>query len=624
MPESGQDGHRKAESGRVYRALLIGNSEYPDDSENLRPLLGPPTDVRLLHAALTAPGTGLHLPRDVLPVLEETTRRIQENLAEFFESALPHEQLLLYYSGHGRLDLRNRLRLCGRDTTVVHLRTRSVSLGFINELIDDCAARSIIVILDCCFSGAAATKGADPAAQLAGRGRFVMTSSSHVGTSADARKRGEASPFTRHLVSGLESGADGRDGYVTTYELYRYVHDRLQTSGQIPHMKAEASVGAIPLARRQTPPPEPQTAALAPQVTKDPDVRLNLRPTFTDPQGNRVLLATDSDFTGVLHVSLPQRRMVLTTHRDQIASVSMGMPVTARLLRRARISIGDLYAEVTGELVTDLRARTSDGAVSFVLPDGAGTVEWTASQVRSFSQARSEGRWPGSPLTPLNREDSIRAYLSDHRYQQLATGLRAALGWTAACAVLSGATAVLVQLMSSRGFDEMGALSGSGAAVLTMGFLLLLLISLVKAFERLLDTWRFLGLRSMLRKSAQSARPMLMLAWMETVQITDGIAVYDAKRPWAWLWAADTEVAVFATEEVHGVPRTGITTSVPPALTVPIHGIHREDIAKRLFSGDRLHTPVTEHVEVLGTPDSGHWVAIRSKTGMLWPRGKTR
>jgi uncharacterized caspase-like protein len=115
----------------------------------------------MLSAALTDPDTGLHQADAVRTVLEGTTQSVKEELAEFLESALPHEQLFLYYSGHGLLDLRNRLRLCARDTTVAHLRARSVELGYIDDLIEECAARSTVVVLDCCFRGAAAQYAAD-------------------------------------------------------------------------------------------------------------------------------------------------------------------------------------------------------------------------------------------------------------------------------------------------------------------------------------------------------------------------------------------------------------------------------------------------------------------------------
>ena len=47
----------------TYRALLIGNSSFPNDPQNLQPLEGPVNDVALLRDALTDPHTGMFARR---------------------------------------------------------------------------------------------------------------------------------------------------------------------------------------------------------------------------------------------------------------------------------------------------------------------------------------------------------------------------------------------------------------------------------------------------------------------------------------------------------------------------------------------------------------------------------
>ncbi|MFF2643720.1 caspase domain-containing protein [Streptomyces niveus] len=587
-----------AEPGRAYRALLIGNSEFPSDPEHLRPLLGPPTDVPMLAAALTDADTGLHEADAVRTVLEETTQRVKEELAEFLESALPHEQLFLYYSGHGLLDLRNRLRLCARDTTVAHLRARSVELGYIDDLIEDCAARSIVVVLDCCFSGAAAVKGTDPTAQLAGHGRFVMTSSSHGDASGDAEEAGTASPFTRHLVMGLRSGVPGRDGLVTAYDVYRYVHGRLRASGQIPHMKTEAGVGAIPLARR---PAGPGTVDGPVRAAGDA-VPLDVRPVFTDHGGNQILLPTYTDFSGVLHVQLPQFHCILTTHRDEIITAGEGAPVTAELFIGAAITWSEVHARASGRKVTDLRADTSGGAVSFsfVLPHGAGTVEWQEPQVRAFRQASSQGRWPGTPLAP---NSNANEYKTDGGYRRLRTAAWRSLLWLSALAPVTAAQSALTGHTWYVGV---------GRAVCAW----VIFFSLWQALRRLRDVWRYLRIRSVLRSSGLYAIPMVMKTGLEEEAISDTLEV---KRPIAWLWYDSAPQAPPAQGGSEGIPSA--EEEWPVSLTVPLHSFHLRDIAERSNLSDM---PGIEYVEVIGTPKPGRWVVIRTADGMLWPRAKTR
>ncbi|MCX5401205.1 caspase family protein [Streptomyces sp. NBC_00102] len=577
---------------------MIGNSEFPDDPGELRSLLGPPTDVPALSAALTDPDTGLHRADAVRTVLEATTQRVKDELAEFFGSALPHEQLFLYYSGHGLLDLRNRLRLCASDTTLARLQARSVELGYVNDLIEDCAARSIVVVLDCCFSGAATAKGTDPTAQLAGHGRFVMTSSSHGGVSADAEAAGMASPFTRHLVTGLRSGAPGRDGLVTAFDVYRYVHGRLRSSGQIPHMKTQAGVGAIPLARRR--------ARQAGQVTADRPDRdrghrtgpFDVRPIFTDREGNQSLLASYTDFSGVLHVPLSPSGVVLTTHRDEIMAAAEGVPVTAGLYRNADITWREAHSLVNGRKVADLRADNSGDAVSFVLPGGEGTVKWQKLRVSAFRQATSQGRWPG---TPLLTNSTTNEYRADRGYRHL----KRATWWSWLWLM------VLVAVMAAHNALSRETWYGNVGRAF---FVLVIIFSLLQAVSRRRDAWRFLLIRSVLRAHGLYVIQMGMTTGTDAEDVSDGFGVTGVKRPYARL-------------RYDGVPEGDPDAGTPEmdvglswvSLKVPLHSVHLRDIVER---SDRSGMPAVERVEVIGSPRPGCWVIIRTSDGMLWPRAK--
>ncbi|MFI9630566.1 caspase domain-containing protein [Streptomyces sp. NPDC052042] len=596
-----------ADPGRAYRALLIGNSEFPGDPDHLRILLGPPVDVPLLAEALTDPETGLHQADAVKTVLEETNQRIRDELEEFFDSALPHEQLFLYYSGHGLLDLRNRLRLCARDTTTGRLQARSVELEFINGLIDGCAARSTVVVLDCCFSGAAAVKGQDPAAKLAGRGRFVMTSSGQADTSADARKAGAASPFTRYLVTGLRSGAPGRGGYATAYDVYQYVHGRLRESGQTPHMKTEAGAGTIPLARRPVWPAD--TTADGPVRANDDAAPFDVRPVLTHPDGNRARLATYTDLSGVLHVRLPRLNAILTTHRDEIAGASEGTPVTAELYSFADIARSDVRARAQRFKEEDLRADTSDGGVSFVLSHNAGTVEWQKSQVRAFRQADSQGRWPG---TPRSQSPRLQAYKADGGYRRLRSAARRGLLWSSA---LIPEAMALNALTGSTWYGRVGGMA------LTLAFV----VSLIQALRQLRNVWMFLRIRNVLQNSGLYAIPMVMETGTTKELVMGGGGMGFGSevdyKPWAWLRYEGTPlVPPSAQDELSGASLEEEEAEWP-ALSVPLQSFHRGDIAQRADSPD---TPGIEHVKVIGAPRPGRWVVIHTANGMLWPCAKAQ
>jgi hypothetical protein len=245
-------------SSPTYRALLVGNSTFPSDPHNLPDLEGPRNDPALLRDALCDDRYGLFKSDNVRLVTERLTNEILEEIDAFLGNARHDDTLLLYYSGHGRLGSLNELYLCARNSRVDRLGSTAVRTSNIRAMINDSAAATTIIVLDCCHSGA--FKGGGLAETLAGRGRFVMTScrSSELARDSLAASN-RASLFTHHLVQGMlgqASDPDG-DGLVVIDDLYRYAYGRLTgESRQIPE-KSFAGIGDVPVARRPVPPATP-------------------------------------------------------------------------------------------------------------------------------------------------------------------------------------------------------------------------------------------------------------------------------------------------------------------------------------------------------------------------------
>ena len=235
---------------RGYRALLIGNSTFPNDSSNLQALEGPVNDIALLRDVLTDPGAGLFNPHDVRLLPERTMSEILIELERFFSSASREDRLLLYYSGHGLLTTTNQLLLAARDTRTDSLLATTVSAAAINTMIDQSAAMTTIIVLDCCYSGS--YKGADLPRSLTGNGRYLLTSTRSGELANDADRRNGTSQFTTQLVEGLRSGAPDRDGdgFVDLDDLYEYVHRKLAVIGRQTPQRTFAGGGDVPVARR--------------------------------------------------------------------------------------------------------------------------------------------------------------------------------------------------------------------------------------------------------------------------------------------------------------------------------------------------------------------------------------
>ena len=155
---------------------------------------------------------------------------------------------------------------------------RAFFLAHLNERLDECRARSQILMLDCCHSGAFArgTKGdRDPGLDLkqrfqpTGRGRVVLTASRATEYSFEGDQvSGEGLPsiFTRAVVDGLTSGeADrDRDGLITVSDLYQHVYEAVRAAEprQTPELWTYGAEGDLLVARSvrgaaEEPPPLP-------------------------------------------------------------------------------------------------------------------------------------------------------------------------------------------------------------------------------------------------------------------------------------------------------------------------------------------------------------------------------
>jgi tetratricopeptide (TPR) repeat protein len=261
---------------RRYRALLLGNWEFPQEPQQLRALIGPPTDLRLLRAALTDSAHGLYRSGDVTVLRNAPVMRMRQTIEVFIRSGRSEDQLLIYYSGHGlREESGSDLYLCAYDTSGGTIRSTTVHASDIAEQLRHCRAAASVVLLDCCFSGNYQHKGGSSGTVLDGRGIAVLTSSQIDRTSRDAEEPGRPSQFTGHLVAGLR-GATGEEPArdyqpggreVTLEDLHEYVDGQMRAEG--PHRPTYSNrlVGRVLMARgagRTTPglPPEESAAGL--------------------------------------------------------------------------------------------------------------------------------------------------------------------------------------------------------------------------------------------------------------------------------------------------------------------------------------------------------------------------
>ncbi|HKX26720.1 MAG TPA: caspase family protein, partial [Blastocatellia bacterium] len=220
--------------GRRY-AVLIGSSRF-DKEPNLRPLKYPENDVNGMHEILRARELGAF---DEVAVFNNAeSDPVLHKIEEILAAATGDDLFLIYYSGHGQTDLPGRLCLTTSDTEIRILLTTSIPVELLRSLIENSACRKVVLILDCCYSGAAGksfTKGQvdEKLKDLArGNGIYILTAST-ASQPALEREGDDYGLLTKHIISGIRDGAAdlNNDGVVSLNDLYRYVHQKVRDEG---------------------------------------------------------------------------------------------------------------------------------------------------------------------------------------------------------------------------------------------------------------------------------------------------------------------------------------------------------------------------------------------------------
>jgi hypothetical protein len=245
----------------IRSALIVVTDKYEDS--NLRKLRAPPKDAEELARVLGDESIGNFKVRTLA---NQPRQEIEEQLESLFSDCGRDDLLLVYFSCHGLKDAESRLYFAARNTKQTRLASTAISSDWVRDQMDICHSRRIVLILDCCYSGAFAKgmKGDTSVGlkeRLEGRGgRVVLTASNSVEYSFEGEEvSGTVQPsfFTAAVVRGLESGdADrDRDNWIGIDELYDYVYQELGKVArkQTPQKWALNVEGQLYIARRKVP-----------------------------------------------------------------------------------------------------------------------------------------------------------------------------------------------------------------------------------------------------------------------------------------------------------------------------------------------------------------------------------
>ncbi|MFE7527642.1 AAA family ATPase [Kitasatospora sp. NPDC057542] len=337
-------------------------------------------------------GTGTHVPGSVLPDVPAaagTVRAISEELVtrcgldpDHVRTVIDPEDplvlgdaltataeaaesvLLVYYVGHGLVGLDGELHLATRTTDHLTrgLAFRALRYSALREALARSRARSIVLVLDCCYSGRAApVAGAAGLFEASYPGGGFMLASAAPEELALAPIGSRYTAFSGELVRLLREGDPAGPPQLTLGHIHRYLARTLPGRGfPEPYCHSEGRAGDLVLTANPayTSPPEPSPPA-------GPDEEPGAAPELD---------------------TCPYRGLAPFGSED------------------ARFFFG--RERLTAELVARVSAKLSlDGPVVLVGPSGAGKSSLLRAGLlpaldRGLPGAEDAWRWPRAVLTP--------------------------------------------------------------------------------------------------------------------------------------------------------------------------------------------------------------------------------
>jgi hypothetical protein len=227
------------------QALLFATSSY-DYEDQFQPLAAPMTDAEVLRSVLSDQSLGRF---DVQIVGDATASDTREKLEKVLADCQGDDFVLVHFACHGfKAAASGELYLAARDTTRQRPETTGIAANTLLRMMRDSRARNIVLILDCCYSGAfsrgAFPRGSDDVdlEQLLAdtglkesSGRAVITASSSTQQAFEVPGLApgiKTSVFTQALVKGIRTGdADtDKNNRITLSELYHYVLREVRTA----------------------------------------------------------------------------------------------------------------------------------------------------------------------------------------------------------------------------------------------------------------------------------------------------------------------------------------------------------------------------------------------------------
>jgi hypothetical protein len=212
------------------QVVIVGSSQYKDLRLNDVPSVRR-SAVGLARALVSF--CGVHQESITLLIDPQSPREIGDAVANSSEQA--SEVLMFYYIGHGLISPRGDLYLAdaNTDSRLAWLPNSAIRYTAIREIFQDSVARTMVVILDCCFAGRAITTLSDSEdiSALAGIGGACVIAASARNELALAPSRISYTAFTGELINYLTHGSPNDPPSLTLRSAFRHLAIQLPAKG---------------------------------------------------------------------------------------------------------------------------------------------------------------------------------------------------------------------------------------------------------------------------------------------------------------------------------------------------------------------------------------------------------
>ncbi len=227
-------------------AILIGAATYTDGTiPDLPSVASNLTDLR---AALTDPEHGA-FASDRVHIFADWGWKDVPRMASL--AAESGDTLLVYYAGHGFSE-DDGLYLGLSETDHEHVGLSAFPYAHLRKLVIGGMSRRCVVILDCCYSGAAIglMSAADaPNGELDIRGAYVLTATAN-SDKAHAPEGARNSAFTGALLRVLTEGIPGGSEVIRIEELHPALTGHLRAENRpLPRQRASDTIGEPAIGR---------------------------------------------------------------------------------------------------------------------------------------------------------------------------------------------------------------------------------------------------------------------------------------------------------------------------------------------------------------------------------------